>query len=692
MFRRFFYFLMIIISLLSFQDLSAQEKKNPLESMTREEILQMSYEQLMALPLEDLMVLAGKLGVSIDEMLKMQTSVASRTELSSRESPGIITIVTAEEIRNAGARDLIDVLKLVPGFDFEYDVDGVVGLGFRGNWVHEGKALILLDGQMMNDLVYFNTPFGNHFDVTQIKKIEIVRGPGSAIYGGNSELCVINIITRSGKDLQGISAGVTYGQLPENYGRINGSLQTGLKAGKWDLAIKGFIGQANRSTRDYTDGYDTLTNRLQKYQLSENGSKIETQNLNLSAQRENFSWHFIYDNYNTQCLSEGTPEFNKFRSMVSSLQYDFHLTDKLSVSPAFTYQYSMPYENATLSSYSYDIHRFKTAVGFNYDYSKNLNFIAGGEYYRDNGQIKEETLGSYLLNLDNVAFYAQALWKISGFNVVAGGRGENNSVYGTAFAPRIGVTKIIRDFHFKILASEAFRSPSIGNIDVSDGLKVENTLVIETELGYKINENMFATVNIYDINIKNPILYYDDGNEEAIPKINWGYENALKSGSNGIELEYRYKYLWGYSTFNYSYYTNRWKTVPEYYKDIEQEGSVLGMPQHKFSYQAGFRINDNLNFGPSVVYSGIRYGYSLQQDGNFGLKESGPSLLMNLNVSANNVLLQGLNVDFGVYNLLDDKTELFQPYNGGYPSYPGRDREIYARIVYNLPLFRNSSK
>ena len=126
--------------------ISSQERKIQIESMTRDEILQLNSDQLLALPLEDLVKLADKLGVSMDELLKMQTSVASQTSFTPRETPGIISIVTEEEIRTSGARDMIDVLKLVPNFDFEYDVDGVIGLGFRGSWVHEGKALILLDG------------------------------------------------------------------------------------------------------------------------------------------------------------------------------------------------------------------------------------------------------------------------------------------------------------------------------------------------------------------------------------------------------------------------------------------------------------------------------------------------------------------------------------------------------------------
>ncbi len=383
-------FLIVAFLSINFLNISGQEKKIQIESLTRDEILQMTSDQLLALPFEDLLKLANKLGVSIDELLKMQTSVASRTELTPRETPGIVSIITAEEIRNSGARDLIDVLKLIPGFDFEYDVDGVVALGFRGSWVEEGKALLLIDGQMMNDLAYYNIPFGNHFDVSQIKKIEIVRGPGSAIYGGNAELCVINIITKSGEDIKGVSATATYGQLPETYGRVNGSVMAGTKEGKWDVALKIFGGEANRSNEKYTK-LDSL-NRPVVQDFSKNGSKIETQNINISAKRENLSFQFIYDNYNSQALSDSSITFNKFRNITSSLKYDFKLSEKVSLTPVVSYQYSLPYNDTVLSSRTYTVQRYKIGAGLNYNISENLNIIGGGEFYNDNGEITDITL------------------------------------------------------------------------------------------------------------------------------------------------------------------------------------------------------------------------------------------------------------------------------------------------------------
>lgn len=108
-------------------------------------------------------------------------------------------MITAEEIKNLRSRDLIDVLNLVPGMNFGVDVQGVVGISSRGNWAHEGKILVLLDGQEMNEILFSSTQFGQRYDISQIEKIEIIRGPGSSIYGGYAELGVINIITKGGK-------------------------------------------------------------------------------------------------------------------------------------------------------------------------------------------------------------------------------------------------------------------------------------------------------------------------------------------------------------------------------------------------------------------------------------------------------------------------------------------------------------
>src|SRR5687768_1561402 len=109
----------------------------------------------------------------LQKMLNKNVSVSSQN-LTTRESPGIVSIVTAEEIQNSGARDMIDVLRLVPGFDIAQDLAFVKGMTFRGNWANEGKILMLMDGQPYNELLYQSVALGNRLPVDAIERIEII--------------------------------------------------------------------------------------------------------------------------------------------------------------------------------------------------------------------------------------------------------------------------------------------------------------------------------------------------------------------------------------------------------------------------------------------------------------------------------------------------------------------------------------
>ncbi|MFH1049868.1 MAG: TonB-dependent receptor plug domain-containing protein, partial [bacterium] len=137
--------------------------------------------------------------------MKLEIAVTGQNKATITESPGIVTLITEDEIRESGARDLLDILRMVPGLDFGAELDNVIGFGVRGNNATEGKVLVLIDGQQMNETNYGSFPFGQHILPDNIKRIEIIRGPGSAIYGGMAELAVINIITRKGTDINGIN-------------------------------------------------------------------------------------------------------------------------------------------------------------------------------------------------------------------------------------------------------------------------------------------------------------------------------------------------------------------------------------------------------------------------------------------------------------------------------------------------------
>jgi outer membrane receptor for ferrienterochelin and colicin len=137
------------------------------------------------------------MAMSLEDLLNMEITVATGEgkKLSPRETPAIVTVITKEEIRKTGMRNLFDILRMTPGFEFAGDIWGVVGYGTRGIFASEGKILIMVDGIPFNDHLYGYPYFADQFFAETIEKVEIIRGPGSAIYGGFAELAVVNIIT-----------------------------------------------------------------------------------------------------------------------------------------------------------------------------------------------------------------------------------------------------------------------------------------------------------------------------------------------------------------------------------------------------------------------------------------------------------------------------------------------------------------
>lgn len=75
----------------------------------------------------------------------------------------------------------------------------------------------MIDGQETNEILYSSLALGHHCPLESIERIEIIRGPGSAIYGGYAELGVITLITKSAAAVNGVSVATSYGQMARAY-------------------------------------------------------------------------------------------------------------------------------------------------------------------------------------------------------------------------------------------------------------------------------------------------------------------------------------------------------------------------------------------------------------------------------------------------------------------------------------------
>ncbi len=635
--------------------------------------------------------------LTLEELLNMKVKVASKKAVTTRESPGILTVITEEEISASGARDLIDVLRLVPGLNFSYDVQGVVGLSARGNWGHEGKILLMINGLELNENAFSTTQFGNHYCVDQIKKIEVIRGPGTSVYGGYAELGVINIVTKDGKDLEGMQLTATTGISENVSSRNNLSLQFGQSNQNIEFYLNGFLGKAIRSTDQFTDLFG-------KSRDMTNNSDLKPQNIGMGIKYRNISLQTNYDHYRTTTtayfdMAADTVIALNFESWNSQVAYDWKLNDKVTISPKFSFVHQKPWNTSYNKPYQedylrntigtfYDITVTKTTgnITGSADISDNLNLIFGAEYFLESGKNNDPIRrgvfldGKETINFNTISGFGQLLHSSTLGNFTVGGRIINHNQFGSAFAPRIGYNKLLNRFHLKLLYSRAFRAPGIENINLNRSVVPEKTDVAEIEVGYKLAKTMFATVNVFDIVIKDPIIYfYDDINDVE------AYLNFEQSGSRGIELEYKIKQSWGFLNFNYSYYSTAGKNKADLYQVPIDRNSVLGIPKYKINVYSSLKASSQFSVNPSVTFLGERYGYATMDSQNNPVLSSFSSTpLINLNLRYKNLLVSGLTVSFSAYDLLDEQIEFIQPYNGMHAPLPGLGREFLLKIDYRL--------
>lgn len=155
--------------------------------------------------------------LTLEELMAVEVSTASKFPQAVKEAPASITIVTAEDIRRYGHRTLADVLRGVRGFYSTYDRNySYIGMrGFSRPGDYNTRVLLLIDGHRINDGVYDMAPMGTdfQFDVALIDRIEVIRGPGSSLYGTNALFGVINVITKSGASRKGVQVDAAAGSL-----------------------------------------------------------------------------------------------------------------------------------------------------------------------------------------------------------------------------------------------------------------------------------------------------------------------------------------------------------------------------------------------------------------------------------------------------------------------------------------------
>ena len=583
---------------------------------------------------------------------------ASKYKQKVTEAPSSVTIITAEEIRKYGYRTLLDILRSVPGFyetyDRNYGYVGVRGFGRPGDY--NSRILVLIDGHRVNENVSDSFGAGTtfHLDVDLIERIEIVRGPGSALYGSNALFAVISVVTKNGQDYRGLELSGEIASFDTERSRITygNVFDNGL-----DLLVSGTYYDRDGETLYYREFDDPSTNngRVENDDDDFKSFLIKTSisDFTLTAahvRREKgiptAPWDTVFNDRGTR-----TWDYDDLIGLTYQHDFpdDFSIQAKLSYN-RYDYHGDYVYDDGGDLYINEDCfigNWWVSELQFTKKLSERHKLISGAEaqynvrqdqknwdseIYLDKGE-SSKSWGVYLQDEFRV-------W--DNLTLFAGLRRDYYDVTGDAVNPRVGlVYNPSDDTAVKLLFGRAFRAPSVYELYYEDGsttrpnpsLKPETIKTYEAVLEKYINRNVRGSISGYYYKIRDLIDQTTDADgwilfdnlDEVTAR---GFETALDTKwDNGIRGRAAYSHV---------------QTLNE-----TTRSPLANSPKHMINFNLILPvIKDTLFAGIETKYTSKRK--TLTSD------HTDDSVVTNLTLTYENVIKK-LELQVGIFNLFDEE-------------------------------------
>ncbi len=173
------------------------------------------------------------LAMNLEELMEVEVTVATGTAKPLKLAPSVATVITAEEIKNIGARNINEVLETVPGLHVGASTKNAMSQVYSLRGIHTSinpQVLLMMNGVPIS-LLFTGTRAFFDMPVSSISRIEVIRGPGSAVYGADAFAGTFNIITKNGRDVAGTEIGTRGG----SFDTYDIFMQHGGTYGGWDL-------------------------------------------------------------------------------------------------------------------------------------------------------------------------------------------------------------------------------------------------------------------------------------------------------------------------------------------------------------------------------------------------------------------------------------------------------------------------
>lgn len=610
-------------------------------NLTTDDLLSMDLEQLM--------------DVEVSEVYG-----ASKVQQKSIDAPSSVSVITAKDIRRFGYRTLGDAVAGQSGFytyyDRNYQYLGVRGFGRPGDY--NTRILLMIDGQRINDNIYDAASVGTDFplDMDMVDHIEVIRGPGSALYGNSAFFAVINVITKTAQHGENgfVSAEVgSFGTDKASFA-LTHTFDNGM-----DMTV--MASRYHSQGQDlYYKVYDTPeTNNGVAKDMDEDKAK----NLFIKARLGDFTleavmnrrqkwiptaaWEMAFNDHNAYTVDE-----HSFLNM----KYSKNLSQKWQVDAqlaynSYDYEGSYPYEEeGEIVVYKDDTpgRWIDGNVDFKYSATEHNRWLAGAWYYHNLKQklryyVDDETLSEADEKNDIYALYLQNIYDYRKFSLTTGLRYDHYDTFGGIVNPRIAAIYHVDTLSaLKLLYGQAFRAPNIYERAYDDGedtqkgnpnLDPEKIKTYEVVFEHYLEKHDYLSVGAFYYTIDDLITQVVDPEDELL-----FFQNVDKVASRGVELNYKKPFGNGSeASFNYTF---------AYSVDSRSDTWLTNSPKHvaNLTYTVPL-VDDKYRLGTTLQYnSSIKTPKDEKVDG---------FLIANLTLNASDVGVKGLDLDMRIHNLFD---------------------------------------
>ncbi len=591
------------------------------------------------------------------------TITASKVKESLDKTIATVTTITQKEISNMGARNLLDVLKVMPGFGVTQSKYGPRQIEVRGvKTDFSEKVLFMLNGHPLDSMLQTASSVFSYDDlpVGTIKRIEIVRGPGSALYGANAFSAVVNIITQNAKDLDGFHAAAA-----------GGSFGTQQYRASWGKQFDNTFEAALHFNFTDTDGIkaplytDSTRSTLGKSQLTETRYDFEWQ---LGYQDFKFEGRYIQKKKGTffgitETLSDGRAKMDH-ENYFLKLSRRWNITDRFTIDTQLFHDFFLGNEKWQLAPNTflfagYKDTRYGSEVQANYAISDTQRLIAGFSYARElhdeldvGTGVDSPTSPAPHTSADKKrsrwGVYAQDVWDpFKDLHLTLGVRYDHYNDFGGTLNPRVGLNwEFIKDYSLKFSYGTAYRAPSFIELASINNPVLKGNSNLTPELVKTLEGGIIA----------HPILgltmqatyYYTDIKKVIstvpVPTATFSqYENTGQIAVQGVEGEIRYDFT-GDLRGSYLSANSVWQ------RGIQEGRQLADVPRYRTNLIANWAIDDTWSaFAHTLIKS-----RTLRNLGDTRPNVAGYTTV-DLGIFGKNIFNQKIDVGFNVYNLFDKR-------------------------------------